>query len=370
MPWPQNGDYYIFKEESIKIKAPPVSGVYGLYNIKHYVLIGESTDIREALLHHEKETGFRFGLYRPIGFTFEICSPELRPERVQQLVAEYRPVLQTRELFAFLRSRRKLNDSEAGAGESRGAFPANGRRVEGEAVVGEKSANKLFYFSREQLAVLVLAFVVTAVGIGFLGVLAGKKFEARRTLIQESSVAKIPVDPRPDAFASAPEGQTEASPSYFHALTRRPDTRAAGEEPTKQRQAQENALKADIPEPKSPVKEAAGKTASRSQQTVGERMPLLPAPQKEAQIPQAAKRAETFSAWAVQVKSSPDKSLADVWSDRLNSRGYSAFIVEANIKGQTWYRVRVGPFHNRQEAASWRKVLERKEGFKDSFLTN
>ncbi|MGH7825215.1 MAG: SPOR domain-containing protein, partial [Candidatus Binatia bacterium] len=59
-----------------------------------------------------------------------------------------------------------------------------------------------------------------------------------------------------------------------------------------------------------------------------------------------------------------------VWSDRLNSRGYSAFIVEANIKGQTWYRVRVGPFHNRQEAASWRKVLERKEGFKDSFLTN
>jgi hypothetical protein len=42
MPWPSNGDYYGFKEDAIKSYAPPISGVYGIYNFNHHILIGHS----------------------------------------------------------------------------------------------------------------------------------------------------------------------------------------------------------------------------------------------------------------------------------------------------------------------------------------
>jgi cell division protein FtsN len=52
----------------------------------------------------------------------------------------------------------------------------------------------------------------------------------------------------------------------------------------------------------------------------------------------------------------------------LKTKGYDAFIVAADVHGKTWYRVRVGPFDNRQEAESMRKLLDTREGFGDAFL--
>ncbi|MGH7873797.1 MAG: hypothetical protein ACREQO_16455, partial [Candidatus Binatia bacterium] len=78
MPWHSNGDYYIFKKDSIDTNAPASSGVYGLYNIKRQVFIGETSNIRQALLRHEKEAGIQVGVYRPTGFTFEVCPAESR----------------------------------------------------------------------------------------------------------------------------------------------------------------------------------------------------------------------------------------------------------------------------------------------------
>ena len=94
MPWPSNGDYYGFKGDAIKTYAPPVSGVYGIYNFNHYLLIGHSNNIREALLRHQRETNFRFRRLQPTGFTFEVCPIESKEFRAQELIWEYDPILQ------------------------------------------------------------------------------------------------------------------------------------------------------------------------------------------------------------------------------------------------------------------------------------
>ncbi|HWO43370.1 MAG TPA: hypothetical protein VNO43_16375, partial [Candidatus Eisenbacteria bacterium] len=284
MPWPQNGDYYVFKEESIKAKAPPVSGIYGLYSIKHYVLIEESEDIREALLRREKEKGFRLSLYRPIGFTFEVCPPERRRERAQQLVAEYRPVLQTRDFLSMIHWRKRSANDEIG--EALATPSRNGRYP----ATHEKQAPKL-YFSREQIAVLILAFVVTALGIGFLGFLAGKKIEARRGLVSEASLARIPVDRSPDAVASAAEPAPEPLvPSYFQALTESPE--AVSRERKTEMELQRKAI------PEQSLRKTPAKTADLS----NEPKPADEARGEASVEPQAKTRAPK---WSVQVNSSP-----------------------------------------------------------------
>lgn len=368
MPWPANGDYYIFKEDSIKVKAPPVSGVYGLYNIKHYVLIGESADIRDALLRHEKETGFRFGLYRPIGFTFEVCSPEMRAQRAQQLIAEYRPVLQTRELFGVVRAWRRSKKQSLSPLQSRSAAATDHADDEDASVPSEKPRSKLFYFSRDQLVILALAFLVTAVGIGFLGVLTGKNIQATRVVRLEESLAKIPVDPSVEAAGSESRAQTESGPSYFHALTNEPGARPAAGEPSKQAGA-EKAAKPEVTNPGPPVDKTAVRRTPRTAPPVGDQTASLPPARNSSYIRQAPNR-ESLKAWTVQVQSSPDKSVAELWVDRLKSKGYEAFTVAADIKGQTWYRVRVGPFDDRQKAESLRQILQSQEGFRDAYLTN
>ena len=71
----------------------------------------------------------------------------------------------------------------------------------------------------------------------------------------------------------------------------------------------------------------------------------------------------------MQIKSSPDKKFADTWANRLKAKGYDAFVVEGDLKGQTWYRVRVGRFAARKEAEELRAALEAKEGLSGGFLT-
>ena len=44
-------------------------------------------------------------------------------------------------------------------------------------------------------------------------------------------------------------------------------------------------------------------------------------------------------------------------------------MVKAEVKGQTYYRVRVGHFDAREEAESVRQSLARQESYRDAYLT-
>lgn len=100
LSWQPDGRCNSFTKESILAYAPPNSGVYGLFNFDCQIFIGESSNIREALLRHESETDFQSQHLRPTGFTFERCAAELRKTKADELIARFRPVLQTGAVLA------------------------------------------------------------------------------------------------------------------------------------------------------------------------------------------------------------------------------------------------------------------------------
>src|SRR5262245_54408878 len=84
-----------FTKGAILLFAPPISGVYGLFNSDCQVFIGESANIQEALLRHQSETDFQSQHLQPTGFTFEPCAAELLKYKADELIARFHPVLQT-----------------------------------------------------------------------------------------------------------------------------------------------------------------------------------------------------------------------------------------------------------------------------------
>jgi cell division septation protein DedD len=73
--------------------------------------------------------------------------------------------------------------------------------------------------------------------------------------------------------------------------------------------------------------------------------------------------------WSVQISAAPAKDIADTLVLRLKAKGYDGYVVTAAVKGQTYYRVRVGQFDSREEAESVRQSLARREGYRDAYLT-
>ena len=94
LSWRPEGRCNSFTRQSILANAPPSSGVYGLVNFDRQIFIGESDNIREALLRHESETDFKSHGLKPTGFTFELCSAELRKLWAAELIARFQPLLQ------------------------------------------------------------------------------------------------------------------------------------------------------------------------------------------------------------------------------------------------------------------------------------
>jgi cell division septation protein DedD len=73
-------------------------------------------------------------------------------------------------------------------------------------------------------------------------------------------------------------------------------------------------------------------------------------------------RPKSGGGFTVQVASYRDRSDAEELAQRLTRKGYQAFVAEAEIPGKgKWYRVRVGRFGTRKEAASFGESLKRKE---------
>ena len=63
-----------------------------------------------------------------------------------------------------------------------------------------------------------------------------------------------------------------------------------------------------------------------------------------------------------------DKPLAHDWLQKLKAKGYEAFVIDAEINGNTWHRVRIGTFETRQDAENLRAALIAKEGFLDAYV--
>jgi len=75
----------------INTYAPTASGVYGISNAREWIYIGKTDNIQLALLEHLQEAHTSMMDRSPTGFVFEMCEPEGRSARQDQLVLEYKP---------------------------------------------------------------------------------------------------------------------------------------------------------------------------------------------------------------------------------------------------------------------------------------
>jgi cell division septation protein DedD len=67
----------------------------------------------------------------------------------------------------------------------------------------------------------------------------------------------------------------------------------------------------------------------------------------------------------IQIDAAMDRTNAEQMTARLQKLGYRAFMVPTDIGGQTWWRVRVGPYQSQEEASTAEQELRAK--YKDSY---
>lgn len=75
----------------IRIYAPAVPGVYGISNAREWVYIGQSDNIRDALLTYLSDSNPALIAQEPVGFVYETCGGFTRTTRQERLIFEYRP---------------------------------------------------------------------------------------------------------------------------------------------------------------------------------------------------------------------------------------------------------------------------------------
>jgi len=117
--------------------------------------------------------------------------------------------------------------------------------------------------------------------------------------------------------------------------------------------------------------------------TVARVRPPAPAPVRNPNPPAAADEEEADSEPApspalaappsgrpynIQIEAVMDKSGADEMVSRLKALGYNAQEMTTNLNGQTWYRVRVGPYRSSAEAAAAQEKL--REQYKQAYTTS
>ena len=170
-----------------------------------------------------------------------------------------------------------------------------------------RTVRRRFYFTQTQGTALAAMFVASGLVIFYLGTTVGKKIHKR--------VISMAGKPAVHASASTPNGAVQL---------------------------------------------AAAKEAGV--QTILE-------PAKTNPTAHSAASANMSKKWSVQVSATPAKDIADTLVQRLKASGYDGYVVQAEVKGQTYYRLRVGRFEAREEAESVRQSLARQVGYRDAYLT-
>ncbi|HZD40107.1 MAG TPA: SPOR domain-containing protein, partial [Terriglobales bacterium] len=87
-------------------------------------------------------------------------------------------------------------------------------------------------------------------------------------------------------------------------------------------------------------------------------------------VAHGSKNSDSSKKWSVQISAARARDVADTLVQQLKAKGYDGYVVQAEVKGQTYYRVRVGRFGAREKAESLRRSLERQEGYRGAYLTS
>ena len=351
LSWLPDGHCDSFTKETILLFAPPTSGVYGLFNFDCQVFIGESANIQKALLRHQSETDFRSQHLQPTGFTFEPCPAELRKSKADELIAKFHPVLQVE---AALTEPCSPSNSSTVREVSLGAEELKTFSEEREE---RPKVRRRSYFKRKQGARLTAIFVGSTVIIFYFGLLGDKNIHEQMNGEGEESLARISISQSP---ASVRAG-IGLEPQKLLAI----DTAGSRANQSADRKPAKPDVHSYAVAPNGAVR-ASAKSASA---TDGAGVQTLLKPAKTIPIVNSMESADLSKKWSVQISASPAKDVADTLVQRLKAKGYDAYVVQAEVKGQTYHRVRVGRFNARAEAEPIRQSLALQEGYRDAYLT-
>jgi cell division septation protein DedD len=208
----------------------------------------------------------------------------------------------------------------------------------------------------KQLVFLFMATTVVAVVIFLCGVLVGREAQSGR-MAEAEQQAPAPAAPADDLPPMPPQ-TGEPSPATGESLSYA--QRLQGDEPKEQLKMTPEGSES-APDPPAPV--------DAPPEYQGEQAQPAPPPASDAGVASERPAPPAASGWVVQVAALRDRTAAIKIVQRLSSRGFPAFILEpAPGVPAPGYRVRVGPYQDRQEAERIGRRLEREEQFKP-FIT-
>jgi cell division septation protein DedD len=211
-----------------------------------------------------------------------------------------------------------------------------------------------------QLFALIFGFLITSALIFLFGIWIGRAWMESR-LVQEERIVRLPV-PTPAGGKEEERGEA-ADLSFYRELKEKAYQRLQEATPP-------------IPATPAPVAQQIRtpiSTPTNTRRQVTEKPKLTPTP-----VPFApAKRTEPAppekewadAGWTVQVNATTNVQQATELARNLRAKGYDAYTVQAPMRGQTWYRVRVGRFTSREKANELEARLKTREHMDSAYVT-
>jgi cell division septation protein DedD len=225
--------------------------------------------------------------------------------------------------------------------------------------------------SGKQLVFLFMATTVVSIVIFLCGVLVGRGVQSSRGTVAEAATLDTTGTPGGNDDAATAPATGEPTPveglSYPKRLPARqgePETVAPGAAAAVKSTA-EVVPAAKPPEAAAPPAKAAGKEAAKD--AVKEAPKEAPKAAATASVAPAASTPPAPAddgGFTVQVTALKNKPEADAIAQRLQTRGYKAYVVAPSAGGQVIYKVRVGVNMQRQEADKVMRRLQNDEKFK------
>ncbi|MEC9281877.1 MAG: SPOR domain-containing protein [Bdellovibrionota bacterium] len=142
----------------------------------------------------------------------------------------------------------------------------------------------------------------------------------------------------------------------------------AEEEPKKEMAKTETTTKKEMPKTLPEKDDMVSEVAKNITQDV---KPVVKDKPQKSRIPTslpAKVAASTVGKFTIQVAAYQSEKEAKEHAENLTNQGYSSFYLKADVKGNTWFRVNVGLFANKEKAGVYRKQLMKEASLKSALV--
>ncbi len=212
-----------------------------------------------------------------------------------------------------------------------------------------RSRGEQFWITRGQLAALGVTTAAVAVLAFFVGLMAGRAQTPSAEVPPQDLgliASTVETDALTELLAKVEEAASTTMPSALAESTDGPldfPEELVAEE-----------LELDLPE-ELPEEEP--------EAVIVEAEPL------DEEGPELAPEQVPEEGWAVQVNSYPTVDEANARVSELQDQGFRAFRVDALVRGETWHRVKIGPYRSTEEASEAQSSINEALGTWDSRVT-